>query len=137
MKDTTYATMTVATWLAVGVLVSLFFLGCATLKAGDTCSGNAAYCQDKGHALACESGKYEAFNCTGPLGCQSPDGKEVLCDQDTGAVANTNCAPAYTGLAQCAQDGLSVLLCNGGVWQPLLCPAGKTCQTNATSVWCG
>jgi hypothetical protein len=131
------AFISVAWTLAIALAMAVMFLGCATMHAGASCTGNAASCTDAKSALACESGKYEAFACTGALGCQQTDAGAVLCDQDTGAVANTACAPAYNGLAQCAGDKSAVLLCQGGAWTPILCPVSTSCQSNSVSVWCG
>jgi hypothetical protein len=124
--------------LAIGAAIVLLFgeSGCALAKPGGGCKGDAASCTDKNNALSCQDGKYVAFACTGPLGCAEVDGGAVLCDQSAGAAASSPCAPLYNGLAQCSADQSAVLVCQGGLWQPVVCPGSMTCHRDATSVWC-
>ena len=128
-----------ASLLAIGVAVTMLLgnAGCALVKPGAGCKGNAAVCADKSNALACEGGTYKSYPCTGPLGCAEVAGGAVMCDQSAGAAAAAPCAPVYSGFAQCAADSSAVLVCRDGLWQPAVCPAGTSCQRDATSVWCG
>lgn len=137
MRELKIAITTTLWVFALAAIFGFFVLGCAAIKPGAGCSGNAAYCADPGHALACEDGKYVSYACTGPTACQATDAGVVLCDQSMGAVANTACAPPYAGLAQCSGDKSAALLCQNGTWQPLLCQAGQTCQNDGVHVWCG
>lgn len=134
------ASLISAAYTAAGAILLFSFVAmmssCAAVKPGAACDEGVAYCEGKASALACASGKYVSYPCTGSTGCTEADGGAVFCDQQSGATAGTSCLPAYNGTGQCSGDASTLLACSGGTWTALQCAPGTTCQEVAGHVGC-
>lgn len=94
---------------------------------GSSCSKGEARCLDKTTQLACQDGKYIATPCRGPNGCGiAPEG--IRCDI-SGNKPGDPCSTEDDGAAACTDDK-TLIVCQGGQYQPAPCRGPAGCKTN-------
>lgn len=116
------------------LLFAVLSLGCSKPKAGDKCDKGRATCLDPHTELECQAGKFVAGACRGPRGCLVSSGVQT-CDISAN-VPGDPCSTDDEGVAQCASDKKSRLVCKGGRYALERCRGPQGCTESGEKVDC-
>jgi hypothetical protein len=119
---------------AAALMVSVL-AGCKA-REGSSCEGAVEVCADARTALRCNaSGKYEAINCNGTIGCLKL-GAAITCDmKDT--VEAAGCIKSQEADLVCEKGNASALECRNGTFaRDQECRGLKGCSMNGKVLTC-
>jgi hypothetical protein len=114
---------------------AIVLAGC-NAKPGDKCdSRQAATCEDRATALACQEGVLVSAPCRGPSGCVK--GEAVIACDESLAVEGEACLGGDREDHACGTDSTKSLLCDHGKWRVIQrCTGPKACAVDGGSVTC-